>query len=101
MAGFRRAVEKGLVRSGETGILDSTAHMLKFLTFQEMYFQNSFPPEFGVVPRQELRNSPSLVKPEKLKRFPQPGKPLQGEDMKRFVDETVAEIARILGLKRR
>lgn len=101
MAGFRKAIEKGWVRRGEIGILDSTAHMLKFITFQEMYFQDSFPPEFGVVPRQELRNFPSLVKPENLERFPEAGKPLQGEDMKRFVEETAAEIARILGLKRR
>jgi threonine synthase len=101
MAGLRKAIEKGFVRRGETGILDSTAHMLKFVTFQDMYFQDTFPPEFGVTPRQELKNAPSLIKPEKLERFPQPGKPLQGEDMKRFIDETVAEIARILGLKRR
>jgi threonine synthase len=101
MAGFRKAIEKGFVRRGETGILDSTAHMLKFLTFQDMYFQDTFPPEFGVTPRQELKNAPSLIKPKKLERFPQPGKPLQGEDMKRFVDETAAEIGRILGLKER
>ena len=101
MAGLRKAIEKGFVRSGETGILDSTAHMLKFISFQDMYFQDAFPPEFGVTPREDLRNAPSLIKPEKLKRLPQPGKPLQGEDMKRFVEETVAEIARILGLKRR
>jgi threonine synthase len=101
MAGFSKAIEKGFVRRGETGILDSTAHMLKFVTFQDMYFQDTFPPEFGVTPRQEFRNAPSLIKPEKLERFPQPGKPLQGEDMKRFIDETVAEIARILGLKKR
>jgi threonine synthase len=101
MAGFRKALEKGFVRRGETGILDSTAHMLKFITFQDMYFQDAFPPEFGVKPREELKNAPSLIKPEKLVRFPQPGKPLQGEDMKRFVEETVAEIARILELKRR
>ena len=101
MAGFRKAIEKGFVRRGETGILDSTAHMLKFITFQDMYFQDTFPPEFGVTPREELKNAPSLIKPERLQRFPQPGKPLQGEDMKRFIEETVAEIARILELKRR
>jgi threonine synthase len=100
MAGFRKAIEKGFVGRGETGILDSTAHMLKFIPFQEMYFQNTFPPEFGVTPREELKNTPSLIKPENLQRWPQPGKPLQGEDMKRFIDETVAEIARILGLKK-
>jgi threonine synthase len=101
MAGFRKAIEEGLVRRGETGILDSTAHMLKFVTFQDMYFQDAFPPEFGVTPRKELKNAPSLIKPEKLQRLPQPGKPLQGEDMKRFIEATVAEISRILELKRR
>lgn len=101
MAGLRKAIEKGFVRRGETGVLDSTAHMLKFITFQDMYFQDTFPPEFGVAPRQELKNAPLLIKPEKLQRYPQPGKPLQGDDMKRFIDETVAEIARILDLKRR
>jgi threonine synthase len=101
MAGFSKAIAKGFVRHGETGILDSTAHMLKFITFQDMYFQDTFPPEFGVTPRAELKNAPSLIKPEKLQKFPQPGKPLQGDDMKRFVDETAAEIARILELKKK
>ena len=101
MAGFRKAREKGFVRHEETGILDCTAHMLKFITFQDMYFQDTFPPEFGVTPREELKNAPSLVKPKTLHRFPQPGKQLQGEDMKRFIKETVAEIARILDLKKR
>jgi threonine synthase len=101
MAGFRRALEKGFVRREETGILDSTAHMLKFITFQDMYFQDSFPPEFGVTPRGELKNAPSLIKPQRLQKFPEPGKPLQGEEMKQFIHETVAEIARILNLKKR
>ena len=101
MAGFRRALEKGFVRREETGILDSTAHMLKFITFQDMYFQDSFPPEFGVTPREELKNAPSLIKPQRLQKFPEPGKPLQGEEMEQFIHETVAEIARILNLKKR
>ena len=101
MAGLRRAVERGYVEPGETGILDSTAHMLKFLAFQEMYFQDSFGPEFHVRPREELRNAPRLVRAGSLKKFPEHGKPLEGEDMKRFVEETAAEIARILGLQKK
>jgi len=101
LAGLRRAVEKGYAKAGETGILDSTAHMLKFLTFQEMYFQDGFDPAFHVTPREELKNAPLLVKPETLAKFPAPGSPLEGEAMKRFVEETVAEIARILALKKR
>ena len=101
MAGLRRAVEKGYAKPGEIGILDSTAHMLKFLSFQEMYFQDAFAPEFQVKPREELKNAPVLVKASTVDEFPEPGRPLQGEAMKRFVDQTAAEIARILGLKKR
>ena len=100
MAGFRKAIMEGYVRPGEVGILDSTAHMLKFSTFQEMYFHDSFDHEFNVRPRSELKNSPILVKPEGLKKFPEPGRPLQGEEMKQFVQEMSDEIARILNLKR-
>jgi threonine synthase len=99
MAGLIKAVQKGYAGPGELGILDSTAHMLKFVTFQEMYFQDSFAPDFNVKPRSELKNTPILVAPDNLKKFPEQGKPLQGEDMKQFIHETAAEIARILNLK--
>jgi threonine synthase len=101
LAGFKRAVEKGYANPGEIGILDSTAHMLKFLTFQDMYFQDTFAPEFHVRPRQELKNAPRLIRASALDEFPEPGKPLEGEAMKRFVEHTVAEIARILGLEKK
>ncbi|MFP4036782.1 MAG: threonine synthase [Desulfobacteraceae bacterium] len=99
MAGFARAVEQGLVGAEEIGVLDSTAHMLKFLGFQEMYFEDSFDPEFEIRPRPELKNAPTLVRPASVERVPEPGRPLEGGDLERFVMETAAEIARILGLK--
>jgi threonine synthase len=101
MAGLRRALQEGHVHQGEVGILDSTAHMLKFISFQEMYFQDGFDPEFEVKPKPELKNAPVLIKPRSLKKFPQPGKPLEGEDMRLFIQETVAEIAEILGLEKK
>jgi len=61
LAGARRAKELGLVSESETLVLDATAHHLKFIGFQEMYFEDSFPPEFGVVPRRELANRPELI----------------------------------------
>ncbi len=65
-AGAKRAKELGLVSSDELCILDSTAHHLKFVDFQTMYFENSFPAEFEVVPDQSLSNTPELViSPEK------------------------------------
>ena len=60
-AGAKRALELGLVTQDELCVLDSTAHQLKFVDFQNMYFDNSFPPEFGVQPDMALANKPELV----------------------------------------
>jgi threonine synthase len=101
MAGLKRAVQEGRVDPHETAVLDSTAHMLKFVSFQEMYFQNRFPPEFEVIPKKELINAPRYVRPDDLQVFPEPGRPLHGQEMEGFVGKMAMEIARILGLKKR
>jgi threonine synthase len=82
-------------------ILDSTAHALKFSVFQEMYFENRFPPEYGITPRPELINRPAFVRPPDLDAVPAPGAPLTGEDFQRFVRRTAEEIAARLHLKKR
>jgi threonine synthase len=65
LAGAKRARELGLVSGDETLVLDATAHHLKFIGFQDMYFNNSFPAEFGVSPDAALSNKPELIiKPE-------------------------------------
>jgi threonine synthase len=46
---------------GELAILDATAHALKFAGFQDMYFQNSFGPEYEITPDAKLSNVPRLV----------------------------------------
>ena len=54
----------------ELCILDSTAHQLKFIDFQNMYFEDSFPPEFGVSPDPSLANKPELIiSPEEKERL--------------------------------
>jgi threonine synthase len=101
MAGLTRAVKAGEVKSSETGILDSTAHMLKFSVFQDMYFADRFDPAFGVRPDAALKNAPREVRPSGIRRFPAPGAPLLPDEMRVFVKETADEIARILGLEKR
>ncbi|MBL0712931.1 MAG: threonine synthase [Desulfosarcina sp.] len=101
LAGLVQARKRGLVSDHETAIVDSTAHALKFSGFQDMYFQNCFPEEFQVKPRRELINAPILVKPSELDRFPEPGKPLEGEAFQEFVEHVSREIAAILGLAER
>ena len=101
MAGLKKAVQEGRVDHHETAVLDSTAHMLKFVSFQEMYFQNRFPPEFEVIPKKDLINAPTYVKPDHMNYFPEPGRPLHGPQLEDFVGKMAAEIARMLGLKKR
>ncbi|MBI4799459.1 MAG: threonine synthase [Desulfarculus sp.] len=101
LAGLARAKELGMVASGEHAILDATAHHLKFIGFQQMYFEDSFPPEFGVKPRRELVNQPQEVLALAPGQMPAPGRPLEGEAFQRFVEATAQEIARRLGLEAR
>jgi threonine synthase len=78
LAGLRVALKR-VVAPGETAIVDSTAHALKFSGFQDMYFQNSFPDGFAVRPDPALVNQPRYVHPKHLKQVPAPGKPLDPE----------------------
>jgi threonine synthase len=66
-----------------------------------MYFLDNFGPEFDVKPKSELKSAPVFLKPERLKKIPEPGKPLEGEDMEKFVQEISAEIAGILELEKK
>jgi threonine synthase len=100
LAGMVVAVKQGLINGSHSVVLDSTAHALKFSNFQEMYFQNSFPAEYDVVPKSELVNAPVLVRPPGLDAFPESGKPLFGNSLDRFIHGVSEEIASRLGLKR-
>ena len=83
-----------LVSKNETAILDSTAHALKFSNFQQMYFDNCFPPQYNVVPDPELVNAPQLVtvKETTVKNI----REKQGKA--ELIKETAREIARRLQL---
>lgn len=61
LAGLLQAREAGLISGSEEAVLDATAHSLKFIGFQEMYFENAFPKEYGINPRSELVNMPRGV----------------------------------------
>jgi len=61
LAGLLAAKNYGLVSTGDFCLLDATAHAIKFMDFQNMYFNNAFPPEFGVTPDLTLINKPELL----------------------------------------
>ncbi|GAB7081948.1 threonine synthase [Megalodesulfovibrio paquesii] len=61
LAGLIEAKAKGILEPGELAILDATAHSLKFIDFQRMYFEDSFPMDYQIFPRKALQNLPELV----------------------------------------
>jgi len=58
VAGMKKALADGIVKKGGRFVLDSTSHQLKFSTFQQMYFEDSFDPEYGVVTTEALKSRP-------------------------------------------
>jgi threonine synthase len=100
LAGVRRAVQEGRVPQNRLAVLDATAHALKFATFQDKYFANSFEPQFEITPKRELQNAPHLIVPPDDVPKPAPGKHLEAEALTRFVEYTAGAIAELLELKR-
>jgi len=64
LAGFRNAIQAGVLAKNAVAVLDATAHHLKFIGFQQMYFEDTFPPEFEVTPKPEYQNRPQLLTPK-------------------------------------
>lgn len=100
LAGLMAAKEKGWVEATECAVLDSTAHALKFSGFQTMYFEDDLPAEYAISPKKELINRPSLIRPESLEKYPEPGSPLAGQDLDAFIKTMSREIASALGLRK-
>ncbi len=79
----------------DVAVVDATAHHLKFIGFQQMYFDNSFPAEFEVTPRSAFQNHPRLLTPAT-----QPAhSPWTPEEVQEFTRDMVAQVAATLGLK--
>jgi threonine synthase len=58
IAGLRSAIAGGLVSPERTFVVDSTSHQLKFSNFQQMFFDDSFAPEYEITARAGLVNAP-------------------------------------------
>jgi threonine synthase len=101
LAGLRAARTRGWVQTEDIAVLDSTAHALKFSGFQDMYFENQFPEEFGIRPNPALVNQPVYIRPKDLEQVPAPGRPLNNSEFQRFVRRTAEDIASRLQLRKR
>ena len=91
-AGLLRARELGLVSRDDLAVLDSTAHILKFSGFQDMYFNNAFPEEYEIKPDPAMSNRPVLLMSEKQK---------QNLAASEFTRAAAGAVAEKLGLSKR
>jgi threonine synthase len=99
LAGFKAAMAEGIITPSETAILDSTAHALKFVDFQNAYFVGRLGQEYGVATRPELSNRPRELDLGQSP-APSPEQPtLSAEDREAFVDTCARKIAQALGLR--
>ena len=55
LAGLVKALAEKKVSTKERAVLNATAHSLKFSGFQEMYFQDTFPPILAFDPKRDCR----------------------------------------------
>ncbi|WP_449244932.1 threonine synthase [Desulfobacca acetoxidans] len=95
LAGLQMALKTGLVKKNEVAVVDATAHHLKFIGFQQMYFDNNFPSEFEIIPKPEYQNHPQLLIPES----PPGESPWSEAEQRIFTQDMVRQVAAVLGLK--
>jgi threonine synthase len=100
LAGLVSAKQRGILKNDDIAVIDSTAHALKFAGFQDMYFEQHFPPEFNIIPNPDLVNTPVYIHPTDIKEVPAAGRPLEGKALEDFVKRTAEEIAGLLKLKK-
>ena len=99
LAGLADAVEKKIVSTNETAIVDATAHALKFSNFQNLYFEQKIPKEFNIQHNLDFINLPSLVMPDKGMPVPSQENRLKPDELKTFVTDISQKIAKKLNLK--
>lgn len=92
LAGLLNAKASGLIAPHEHAVLDATAHSLKFAGFQDMYFNDGFPPDYGITPDKSLANRPELLLPESAR---------QGRDTAEFARLGAEAVVNRLALKKK
>ncbi len=98
LAGLVKALAEKKVSPKERAILNATAHSLKFSGFQEMYFNNTFPPEFGIHPKKGLQNHPVSLKSKKQGQISVPRKIQSPKEYQKFVEKMALKVVGLLGM---
>jgi threonine synthase len=98
LAGLVKALAEKKVSPKERAVLNATAHAIKFSDFQEMYFQDSFPPEFGIRPKKGLQNHPVSAGLIKGAGFSSTKKLITQKKYNVLIEKTALKITKLLGM---
>jgi len=58
IAGLKKAIHEGLIKNTKRFVVDSTSHQLKFASFQQMYYENTFDSEYEIKTKDAFKNTP-------------------------------------------
>jgi threonine synthase len=100
LAGLKQALKQGLIAPSETAVLDSTAHALKFIDFQNAYFDDNLKTQYGISAKAAFKNHPQSLSLEGAP-LPDPDRTLLAREKEAFVEAAASEIASALGLSQK
>jgi threonine synthase len=99
LAGLRKARAAGIVSAREIAVVNSTAHALKFMDFQNGYFAGTLKEEYGVESDPALVNAPRSLK---LKGVKTPAEAsLTPAEKSLYAERASEEIADLMGLAKK
>jgi threonine synthase len=97
LAGLRAAVKAGIITKKDIAVLDSTAHALKFMEFQNAYFRGELASDYGVRSLPQNMNAPKALDLKGVT-LPAQGKTLTREERAAFTRAAAQAVASDLGL---
>jgi threonine synthase len=98
LAGLVKALAEKKVSRNEKAVLNATAHAIKFSGFQEMYFEDSFPPGFAIHPKKRLQNRPISVSSDPGEEGLPGSRKMSDRSYRRFIEKTAIKVTELLGL---
>lgn len=98
LAGLVQALKQKKVSRQERAVLNATAHALKFSGFQEMYFENTFPREFGIRPKKRFQNRPLTVSAGQKRAMTPTKRKGKDRSYQQFIEKIALQVVELLGI---
>jgi threonine synthase len=98
LAAFGILAGRGEFSPSDMVVLDSTAHFLKFMEFQNAYYEDGLKNPYGVESKGKYKNAPKALK-LKGRKTPGAGRTLSAAEYQDYLNSAADEIAEIMGME--